>query len=98
MPEGRYAMGVVSIADRIHLIGGLGGESGYFSQMDFAPQANLWQLIENPLAGEWAHFAAAAIGTQIFAMGGELNGSPTDRSLSYQVLFTVVIPLIPVNP
>jgi DNA-binding CsgD family transcriptional regulator len=95
MPEGRYGMALVSIADKIHLIGGLGGEDDFFSQMDFVPQTDLWQVLENPLAGEWSYPAAAALGTQIFVLGGELNGSPTDRSLAYQVLFVVVIPMVP---
>lgn len=94
LPEGRYAMGLVSIADRIHLIGGLGGDSGHFSQMDYTPQSDLWQVLDNPLAGEWAHLAAASFGTEIYAFGGELGGAPSDRSLSFQVLFVVVIPVI----
>lgn len=93
MPGGRYAMGLVSIADKIHVIGGQGGEGRYFSQMEFSPQTNLWQVLENPLAGEWAHPATVALGTEIFAFGGEIDGVPTDRSLSYQVLFIVIIPV-----
>jgi DNA-binding CsgD family transcriptional regulator/N-acetylneuraminic acid mutarotase len=95
MPEGRYGMSLISIADKIHLIGGLGGRGEFFSQMDYVPQSNLWQVIENPLGGEWAYPAAAALGTEIFVLGGELDGSPTDRSLAYQVLFIVVIPMVP---
>ncbi len=95
MPEGRYAMGLVSIADRIHLIGGIGGTQGHFSQMEYTPQTGLWQVIENPLAGEWSHVAAAALGTEIYVFGGELEGAATDRTLAYQVLFIVVIPVVP---
>lgn len=93
LPEGRYAMGLVSIADEIHVIGGIGGEGRYFSQMEFTPQTNLWQVLENPLAGEWSYPAAVALGTEIFAFGGEIDGALTDRSLSYQVLFIVIIPV-----
>lgn len=94
MPEGRYAMGLASIADKIHLIGGLGGEGSTFSQMDFTPQTKSWQVLENPLAGEWAYLATTAIGTEIYVLGGEINGADTDRNLAYQVVFVVVIPTI----
>ncbi|HUF37329.1 MAG TPA: LuxR C-terminal-related transcriptional regulator [Anaerolineales bacterium] len=94
MPEGRYGMGLVNIADKIYLIGGAGGEGRHFTQMDYTPQTDLWQVVSNPLAGEWAHAATIALGTDIFVLGGELDDVPTDRSLSYQVLFIVVIPLI----
>jgi hypothetical protein len=52
-------------------------------------------VVENPLAGEWSYPAAAALGTQIYVLGGEISGAPTNRSLSYQVLFIVVIPVVP---
>lgn len=95
MPEGRYAMGLVNIADKIHLIGGQGGAVNHFTQMDYTPQTDIWQLIDNPLAGEWSHLAAVPLGTEIFVLGGEIDGEATDRSLSYQVLFVVVIPVVP---
>jgi DNA-binding CsgD family transcriptional regulator len=94
LPAARYAMGLVSIADKIHLIGGQGSGDNFFTQMEYSPQTDLWQTFENPLAGTWSHFGTATAGTEIFAFGGLLDGEPVQRSLSYKVLFVVVIPVV----
>ncbi len=94
LPEGRYTLGLVSLADKIHLIGGKGASDGNFSQMDYTPQSDTWQILDNPLAGEWYGFGTALVGTQIFALGGEQDGRITDQNLAYTVVFVVVIPVI----
>ncbi len=94
LPDPRYAMGVVSIADKIHLIGGRGNGENFFSQMEYTPQIDSWQTFENPLAETWSNFGSAALGTEIYSFGGLLGGEPVQRSLSYKVLFVVVIPVV----
>ncbi len=94
LPEGRYAMGVATIADVIYLIGGQGGEGSTFSQMEYFPVDDRWQINENPLAETWSNLGVVPYGTQLYAMGGLLDGQPTGRNLVYQVLFVVVIPVV----
>lgn len=94
MPQPRYGMSLTGVADKLYLIGGLGSAGGHFSQMEYTPGTDVWQVFENPLAAEWSHFGAAAEGTNIYVYGGEQGGAVTGRALSYQVIFVVVIPVI----
>ncbi len=94
LPEGRYAMGLVSVADQIHLIGGLGRPNQSFTQMVFDPATDRWEIIENPLAKEWAHLAISVLGTEIYSMGGEIEGETSNRNLSYQIIFVFMLPII----
>lgn len=94
LPEARYAMGYAVVADVIHIIGGDGDEIDVFSQMEYRPLEDRWQLTENPLAEPWSHLGVVSVGTQLYALGGLLNGEMTQRNLAYQVIFVVLIPVV----
>ena len=94
LPEPRYAMGVVSVAEKIHLIGGIGGETASFSQMEYSSGETGWKIFETPLADRLSNFGVSVKGAEIFVFGGDLGGQPTERIFSYRALYIVILPVI----
>lgn len=95
LPGGRHSMGVTSSADLLFVIGGLSDEPGRLPPLQFAPAAKIWQTVEAPLEEGWAGLGLVSIGTQLYAIGGQVDGEPTGQNLSYQAFFTIAVPLIP---
>lgn len=48
LPEGRYAMGIASMADMIHVIGGIGPAHMTSTPLEFIPSTNTWQVFGSP--------------------------------------------------
>ena len=94
MEEGRYAMGIASVPDSIHIIGGEVETGDLPPQLEYFLQRDEWEIRENPVSETWSHLGAILLETKLYAFGGQLNGNPTQRSLSYQAIYTVVIPVV----
>ena len=96
LPAGRYAMGVTSLADIIYTVGGSGEESGSVLQpLQFSYQQDRWQTFEDPPSQSWLHLGLVALQSRLFAIGGKWNGQPAGKTLSYQALYTILVPVIP---
>jgi DNA-binding CsgD family transcriptional regulator/N-acetylneuraminic acid mutarotase len=94
LPSPRYRMGVASLADIIHVIGGIGIDNTAQSSLQFPPQTQEWESYDNPLTGTWSQMGIGAAGTHIYVVGGELNGAPTTNNLSYQAIYLVNFPVV----
>jgi len=94
MPEGRYGMGIASVADILYIVGGKNDSGQPLSPIGYSPQVKTWNQIENPATQIWADLGLVPMGTQIFAFGGQIDGQPTGESYAYQAIYTVVIPFI----
>jgi DNA-binding CsgD family transcriptional regulator len=93
LPEGRYAMGVASIADIVHVFGGI-GESGSLLPLEFFPQRDEWQSFENPFSQTWSNLRLVSIETYLYALGGRLDGTITGKHQAYLAIYTVLIPVV----
>jgi hypothetical protein len=94
LPSGRYAMGVASVADVIHVIGGKGNGSEVLPPLEYLPSTNYWQVNENPLQRTWSSLGLVPLGPRLYILGGRLNESPTAQNMSYQAFYTIAIPVI----
>jgi DNA-binding CsgD family transcriptional regulator len=95
LPSGRYAMGVASIADIIYAVGGNGDKGAVVSSLQYFYQTDRWQIFENPPTPQWSYLGLVPVQTRLYALGGRQNGNPAARNLSFQAIYTVVIPFIP---
>lgn len=95
MPEGRYAMGMVGLADMIYVVGGQSAGDAAGNPLLYDPQQGRWQGFENfPDAMEWRQLGLVTVGEYIYAIGGQSNGKPFSLNMSYQALFTMLLPAL----
>lgn len=94
IPDGRYAMGVTGLADIVYLVGGEGQASAGKTMLSYFPRSDEWQYMESLVLNTWTNLGLVGLETEIFVMGGKLDGEPTDQNLSYQAIFTVLFPVI----
>ncbi len=93
MPQGRYALGVASVADIVYVIGGIGGR-GSLSPLEFFPQRDVWQSLENPFSQTWSNLRLVSIETHLYALGGRLDGTITEKHHAYQAIYTILLPVV----
>jgi N-acetylneuraminic acid mutarotase len=95
LPDGRSGIAVVSVADMVYVVGGVKSGERAAASFQYSPQLNEWQSLEAPPTVEpWADFALVATDAYLYAIGGKLDKAPTNRMLSYQVLFVVRLPVV----
>jgi N-acetylneuraminic acid mutarotase len=95
IPEARSAMGIASIADIIYAVGGRGDSGSSLPSLQYSYQLDQWQNFENPPAPEWSYLALAPLQSKLYALGGRQNGEPAAQNLSYQAIYTIVLPIVP---
>jgi len=95
IPEARFAMGIASIADIIHIVGG-DGQAGTFHAFEYFPQTNEWQSFEFPVTELWHGPGVGVVETNLHTFGGVLASAsaPTRQHLVYQAIYTLFIPSI----
>ncbi|RPI31276.1 MAG: hypothetical protein EHM70_11885 [Chloroflexota bacterium] len=94
LPEGRYGMGISSVAEIIHLIGGIGEEDGPVDMLAYFSQVDQWQAIATPGMDLGTDLRAVSLGVDLYALGGEKASAPSGQNLVYQVIYTISIPVI----
>jgi hypothetical protein len=95
LPVGRYAMGVADIVDFIYVIGGVGGSDSVLPPLQYSSQKGKWQTFEAPFPRQWSYLGLVSAQTQFYALGGRSDGLPAAQNLSYQAIFTIMIPILP---
>ncbi|MCB9135601.1 MAG: hypothetical protein H6636_09250 [Anaerolineales bacterium] len=97
LPAGRFAMGVVFIADNIYVLSGKQEGEIPENQLIFHPDTNQWSVgtvLTSSANPTWSQIGVAVVKTRVYAMGGLIDGIPTSQNLSFQVLYTVPLPVI----
>jgi DNA-binding CsgD family transcriptional regulator/N-acetylneuraminic acid mutarotase len=65
----RGGLGLVTASNRVYAIGG--GWMGYLSFSEwFDPRTNQWTVTATPFVGQWRGMGVAAVGTDIYVLGG----------------------------
>jgi DNA-binding CsgD family transcriptional regulator len=93
LPEGRYGMGVLNVVDTLFVLGGQGREA-MLASLKYLPESDSWQASSLELAQPWADFGFVIVGSDIYALGGRINGELLPLNISYQAVFTIAIPVI----
>jgi DNA-binding CsgD family transcriptional regulator/N-acetylneuraminic acid mutarotase len=94
LPQGRYSMGVTSVADLIYLTGGIGDPLQQLQPLEYSPVTHQWQYFPMPLPESWNGLGMLSLGPNLYMLGGQIQGLYTDLHLSYQAIYTVVIPIV----
>ena len=94
MPEGIYAMGATSLADIIYVVGGESAAERQFPVLAFFPQNNDWQAFEVSATPVGSQLSLVSLGTNLIALGGQIDGTRLANNMAYRAIFTVSIPVI----
>jgi DNA-binding CsgD family transcriptional regulator len=95
LPAPRQEMGAAALGDLVLLIGGKGKDTG---PLQYSADSGQWQKLTEAFPDKWTGFGLTPLGTQVFLLGGEIDGEITGRNLVYQAIYTMSIPLVPSNP
>jgi len=93
LPEGRWGLGVTSVTDIVLAIGGQ-GESQSYPALQYRPNQNVWYPLELTRTDPWVKPGVTGLETKVYALGGQLAGRITRTNLTYQVVFTILLPII----
>jgi DNA-binding CsgD family transcriptional regulator/N-acetylneuraminic acid mutarotase len=94
LPAGRYAMGVASVAEIVHVFGG-SGEGSDFPALEYIPGNDDWLEIETPPKQLGSHLEAVLLGSHIYVLGGKVADQPVANNAEYQAIYTLSIPVAP---
>jgi N-acetylneuraminic acid mutarotase len=95
MPVGRYAFGMASIADDIYILGGKGENKGLPASLLYTSQTAKWQAYETPPVSIGNDVRLTPLGQYLYALGGNTDNGTTGYNLTYQAVYTIMIPIIP---
>ena len=95
IPEARFAAGMTSVADIIYLVGGEGKAGSSLLPLQYVHQQDQWQEFESPHSENWSHLGLVPFQTQLYGVGGWWNDIPAAHNLSYQAIYTILMPVIP---
>lgn len=94
LPQGRFAMGVVGIAEFVYLVGGESEAHSSLPTLVYQVLNNTWSETEVSLRDPWSRLGLASIGMRLYGVGGNFGANISARTLSYQAIFTIVLPIV----
>ena len=94
MPASRYAMGIATVADIIHIVGGMGQVKEDQQTLVYFPNQDEWLASADTVSGEWSDLGLATIETRLYGIGGSVAGAVSGQNLSYQAIYTISLPLV----
>jgi hypothetical protein len=92
-PEGRYRMGIATVAEIIYVVGGL-GRSQPMTSLEYLPHRDTWLPFESPIQSAWYDLGLAVIGTHLHGLGGQDGQAPTADHWDYEAIYTLTIPVV----
>jgi DNA-binding CsgD family transcriptional regulator/N-acetylneuraminic acid mutarotase len=95
LPEGRYKLGVTSVADIIYVFGGLGESVIADNTFQSLSQSNNWIANEVQVKDPWSSMGLVPLETKLYILGGQLRDEPTGSMLEYQAIYTILVPMVP---
>lgn len=94
LPVGRYSMGIASASDLIYIIGGRNTDVEELPVLEFSPTTTGWQEQSASIPATWSSLGTVALDKYLYVMGGLIENNPTSLNMSYQAIYTVVIPFV----
>ncbi len=95
MPDKRYAMGVVEIADIVYILGGEGESNQLLPTYEFIPREGTWGLFANPpVTTTYSYMATASLGTRVYSVGGQLGNALAQKSFAIEAIKMIAVPLV----
>jgi DNA-binding CsgD family transcriptional regulator/N-acetylneuraminic acid mutarotase len=94
LPEGRYGMGVTSLAGFIYIVGGAAQEKNELPTLVFLPSNGTWSVSSNDITQPVVNPGVVSMEAFLYSIGGEYDGKPVASNQSFQALTTIAVPII----
>jgi DNA-binding CsgD family transcriptional regulator/N-acetylneuraminic acid mutarotase len=94
LPEGRYAMGVTSIAGFVYVVGGTSDSRSELPTMVYLPSNDTWSISSAQGIQPVSFPGVVAVEAFLYSVGGQYGGAPTANLQSYQAMTTIAVPII----
>jgi N-acetylneuraminic acid mutarotase len=95
LPEGRYGMGLSSVANILYLVGGTAqGNAANREALIYSYQSDQWQRFENPPSPVGTDVALIPVDNYIYIMGGKVGDVPNANNFAYQAIYNQMVPII----
>lgn len=96
LPEGRYGMGVVTLAGMVYM---LGGESdvqpeGGLVPFQYFPLTNQWNRFERAPLVTGSKLSVLTLDTRLHVIGGEARAELSAAHQTYQAIYTISLPSV----
>ncbi len=86
----RGGASATAVGNSVYVVGG--GWQGFVAYNErYEPQNDTWVRFPTPIVGQWRNLGVAALGTQLYAIGG-WSGEALAINAEYQAIFRVVMP------
>jgi DNA-binding CsgD family transcriptional regulator/N-acetylneuraminic acid mutarotase len=95
LPEGRSGASAAVLTELIYVLGGEGTTQpeGGPPPLQYQPLSDRWNIFENAPVAVGAQAGLAALDTRLYVLGGQTPGGMSALHLSYQAIYTVILPL-----
>lgn len=94
MPEARYGMNSVVLADMIYTAGGKNSNEELLPVIQYLPPRDAWLEVEIPPTEIGYSPAVLPYETRLYILGGLNSEGYSNQSLVYQAVYTVLVPVI----
>jgi DNA-binding CsgD family transcriptional regulator/N-acetylneuraminic acid mutarotase len=94
LPEGRYGMGVTSLAGFIYVVGGAAQGKNELSTLVFLPSNGTWSISRDDITQPVVNPGVVTIDAFLYSIGGEYAGKPVSNNQTFQALTTIAVPII----
>ena len=96
LSEGRYGMGAASLANLIYLVGGINETKapGELPPVQYQTLTDRWSTFDRPAVSVGDQPAVLALDTRLHILGGLGADGPDANHLTYQAIYTIVLPTI----
>jgi DNA-binding CsgD family transcriptional regulator len=94
LPEGRYGMGVTSLAGFIYIVGGAAEGKSELPTLVFLPSNGTWSISSDDITQPVVNPGVVTIEAFLYSIGGEYGGKPVANNQTFQALTTIAVPII----
>ncbi|MCL4559669.1 MAG: LuxR C-terminal-related transcriptional regulator [Chloroflexi bacterium] len=94
LPEGRYKMGMTSLADTVYIVGGTTASGRTLPPLQYSPQNNTWIEFDDPTEPVGEYPALVPYQDYLYALGGVAQGEYSSRMEVYQAVFRIGLPYV----
>ena len=94
MPEGRWGMGVASLADIAYVSGGAGSETP-LAPIKYLPLRDVWEPFDEAPVAQWSRLVVVPLDTRLLAVGGRTETALASEPYAYQAIYTIAFPIAP---